>query len=150
MFNVALLWVTNYHDCCCRPKPKPRSGKPASSTRSREVVSPLEYQSVEEWLTSIKMERYTNNFLEAGHDSINSCLELTADDLTKYVAATSCNDKLMQGFPIPLAKIAIGLIFKHLATNLYKKYTATLTLTSMVNVQSITNFLLKLVTLAIV
>ena len=128
MFNLALLLVTKYHhDCCCRPKPKPRSGKPASSTRSREVVSPLEYQSVEEWLTSIKMQKYTENFLEAGHSSITSCLELTADDLTKYVAATSCNDKLMQGFPCPLTKIANGFIFKHLATNLCKKCTATLT-----------------------
>ena len=55
----------------------------ASSSRSREVVSPLEYQSVEEWLTSIKMQKYTDNFLESDHTTVTSCLELTADDLTK-------------------------------------------------------------------
>jgi serine/threonine protein kinase len=63
------------------PKPKPRLRPPPSS--GREVVSPLEYESVEEWLQSIKMQRYTDNFLESGHISIASCLELTADDLTK-------------------------------------------------------------------
>ena len=47
------------------------------------MVSPLEYQSVEEWLTSIKMQKYTDNFLESGHTTVTSCLELTADDLTK-------------------------------------------------------------------
>ncbi|CAI8031782.1 Ephrin type-A receptor 2 [Geodia barretti] len=65
------------------PKPKPRAGVKPASTRSREVVSPLEYQSVEEWLTSIKMQKYTDKFLESGHTTVTSCLELTADDLTK-------------------------------------------------------------------
>ena len=64
-----------------RPQPKPRAKH--LSTSSRELVSPLQYETVEEWLTSIKMQKYKDNFQESGCTSIASCLELTADDLTK-------------------------------------------------------------------
>ena len=63
------------------PKPKPRSRPPRAS--ERDIASPLDHESVEAWLQSIKMDRYQDNFEEAGYTSIQSCLDLNADELNK-------------------------------------------------------------------
>ena len=68
-----------------RPKPKPRVPK-TSATSLREAVSPLECESVEEWLVSIKMERYKENFQKEGRSSIQSCFDLTSEDLARYIS----------------------------------------------------------------
>lgn len=39
------------------------------------------YDSIEEWLTSIKMERYTEHFLQAGLNSMEQVASLTLKDL---------------------------------------------------------------------
>jgi serine/threonine protein kinase len=62
------------------PKPKPRSNQQASE---REVASPLEHETVETWLQSIKMDKYVDKFMEAGCTSIQSCLSLNADELNR-------------------------------------------------------------------
>lgn len=40
------------------------------------------YESVEEWLTSIKMERYTDHFLQAGYNTMEVVANLSLKDLT--------------------------------------------------------------------
>ena len=60
-----------------RPKAKPRASK-------REVASPLDHETVADWLQSIKMDKYEGKFQEAGYATIQNCLTLNADDLNRY------------------------------------------------------------------
>lgn len=39
------------------------------------------YDSIEEWLTSIKMERYIDHFLQSGYNSMDQVAHITPKDL---------------------------------------------------------------------
>lgn len=56
---------------CCRSKP-PRV--------RRDVKSPLAYNSVQEWLEDLKMEHYTQNFMDLAL-TLKECCNLTEEDV---------------------------------------------------------------------
>ncbi len=45
------------------------------------ATNPLQYKSVEDWLESVKMERYIPTFQESGVNSVNQLVHLTEIDL---------------------------------------------------------------------
>lgn len=61
------------------PKPKPRTRK--HSGARTQTKNPLECNTVEEWLTTIKMERYSSHFQKHGLTTVNECMQLTRKDL---------------------------------------------------------------------
>ncbi|KAM7180796.1 ephrin type-A receptor 1 isoform 1-T1 [Macrochelys suwanniensis] len=62
----------------------------------------IPYQSIPEWLESIRMKRYIINFRTAGLDTMESILELTTEDLKKMGVSLSGHQKRIlcsiQGF----------------------------------------------------
>ena len=48
---------------------------------SGQVKNPLECETVEEWLGTIKMERYATHFEKHGLTTVNACMQLTRKDL---------------------------------------------------------------------
>ena len=56
------------------PKKNRNSGNPSTT-------NPLHYKSVEEWLLSVKMERYIPVFADNGINSVNQLVHMTESDL---------------------------------------------------------------------
>ena len=54
---------------------------PKTYLTSAHILNPLDYNSLEEWLVAIKMERYKDKFEENGFKDINQILRLTEADL---------------------------------------------------------------------
>ena len=46
----------------------------------KEVKSPLAYSTVREWLEELKMEQYTQNFMDHGL-TLKECCSLTEEDV---------------------------------------------------------------------
>ena len=64
---------------CSRPPKRPpkknrNSGNPSAS-------NPLQFDTVEEWLVSVKMERYIPKFQEHGINTVNQLVHMTENDL---------------------------------------------------------------------
>ena len=68
-FQVSTMVENNF-----KSKPKNRF--------SRSIAhSPLDFTSIEDWLTSLKMERYVNNFKKNGYSTLPSVWHLSEHDL---------------------------------------------------------------------
>lgn len=46
------------------------------------------YSSIEEWLVDIRMERYVNQFVEAGYNDLGLCWQMNERELTELVGVT--------------------------------------------------------------
>ena len=75
-----LICIFFYLSCSAKPAPK----KPKTYTYSSSVAtSPLDYNTVNEWLDGLKMGRYKPNFEERGITTTNEVLELDEQQLRK-------------------------------------------------------------------
>ncbi len=63
---------------CSPPKRHPRKSRQSVNSCA---TNPLQCKSVEEWLESVKMERYVPHFQQNGITSVNQLVHMTEPDL---------------------------------------------------------------------
>ena len=84
--------------------------KPRGRRVSRQVVephSPLNFTSVDDWLASLKMERYSNNFKANSYTQISSIWHMTDHDLMAIdVIAIGHRNKMMQSIHTANSKLS--------------------------------------------
>ena len=65
-------------EMCSPPKRPPKKNR---NSGNPSTTNPLHCKNVEDWLTSVKMERYIPTFRDNGVSSVNQLVHLTESDL---------------------------------------------------------------------